>query len=154
MTFFFFDSSALVKRYVPEQGTPWVRSLTDPAAGHTSIIAQITLVEVVSGAMRLAREGTLTPRLAQAIRLLLTHHAHHEYLVIGLTPSVVQRAIELLEQHPLRAYDAIQLATALEVQDRLHTVGSSSLVFVSADQHLVAVAAAVGLRFADPNAHT
>ena len=120
----------------------------------TIIITQITLVEVISGAMRRVREGTLTPRLAQAICLLLIHHSHREYLVIGLTSSIVQRTIELLQQYPLRAYDSLQLATALEVQDRLHTTGASSLVFVSADHRLITVAATKGLRFADPNVYT
>lgn len=35
MAVYVVDSSALVKRYVRENGTAWVRGLTDPAAGHT-----------------------------------------------------------------------------------------------------------------------
>lgn len=31
---YYCDSSALVKRYANEPGTLWVRSLTDPQAGH------------------------------------------------------------------------------------------------------------------------
>jgi predicted nucleic acid-binding protein len=31
---YYFDSSALVKRYTDETGSLWVRSLTAPQAGH------------------------------------------------------------------------------------------------------------------------
>jgi len=36
---YFFDTSALIKRYVVEQGTDWVRSIVAPQAGHTILIA-------------------------------------------------------------------------------------------------------------------
>jgi hypothetical protein len=44
----FFDSSALVKRYLTETGSAWVISLTDPAAGNSIILAEITRVEVAA----------------------------------------------------------------------------------------------------------
>ena len=63
MTQYFLDSSALIKRYVIEPGTTWVRSLTNHSSGNTAIIAQITQIEIVSGASRRVREGTLTHAL-------------------------------------------------------------------------------------------
>ena len=38
---YYFDSSALVKRYAAETGSLWVRSLTDPEAGHNIFTAQL-----------------------------------------------------------------------------------------------------------------
>ena len=55
MASYFFDSSALVKRYVNEAGTDWVTSLIDPATGHEIFLARISGVEVVSAIKR--REG-------------------------------------------------------------------------------------------------
>ena len=54
---YFLDSSALIKRYITEQGTVLVRSITLPSAGHTIILAQVTQVEIVSGVFRRRREG-------------------------------------------------------------------------------------------------
>ena len=34
MSFYYFDSSALVKRYLPEAGTKWIEQVFDPASGH------------------------------------------------------------------------------------------------------------------------
>ncbi len=127
MTAYFLDSSALVKRYVPEQGTAWVRTITAPGAGHSIIIAQVTQVEIVSGTWRRVRESTIAPRTARAIRLLVDRHVQRDYLVIGLTARIVQHAEDLLERHALRAYDALQLASALESNARLVGVRRSPL---------------------------
>jgi predicted nucleic acid-binding protein len=39
--------------------------------------------------------------------------------VVELVPSVVERVHVLLERHPLRAADALQLASALTLADRV-----------------------------------
>jgi hypothetical protein len=65
----------------------------------------------------------------------------------------VSRAKDLLEQHPLRAYDAIQLASALESHDRLVAANQQPIVFIAADQRLLEVAATVGLAVDNPNEH-
>ena len=153
MTQYFLDSSALIKRYTVEPGTTWIRPLTSRSSGNTVIIAQITQVEIVSGASRRVREGTLTTRTARAVRLLIDRHARREYMVIGLTPQVVRRAEDLLAVHPLRTYDAVQLASALESNTRLVVAGLSPLIFVSADARLLVAAAIEGLMTEAPNAH-
>ena len=78
MTQYFLDSSALIKRYIVEPGTAWIRSLTTRSSGNTIIIAQITQIEMVSGAARRVREGALTMRTAQAVRQLIDRHARRE----------------------------------------------------------------------------
>lgn len=104
MSQYFLHSSALIKRYVIEVGTTWIRSITSRSAGNTIIIAHITQAEVVSGIMRRKRDGTITTRTARATRLLVDRHVSREYRVVGLTGQVVQRAEDLLELHALRAY--------------------------------------------------
>jgi predicted nucleic acid-binding protein len=42
MSYYFFDTSAIIKRYVIEQGSTWVNSITARSGGHTILIAQIT----------------------------------------------------------------------------------------------------------------
>ena len=153
MTAYFLDSSALVKRYVPETGTAWVRTITTPSAGNSILVARMMPAEVISGVWRRVREGTIAPRIAQAIRLLVDRHTRREYLVIELSARIVQRAEDLLAQYPLRAYDALQLASALESNTRLARAGLAPLVFVTADTQLLAAASAEGLAIEDPNAH-
>jgi predicted nucleic acid-binding protein len=49
---YFFDSSALVKRFARETGTAWVINLFKPASGNRIYIARITYVEVISAIVR------------------------------------------------------------------------------------------------------
>ena len=60
MAHYFFDSSALVKRYVHEDGTAWVRRLTRRSAGRRIYLARITNVEVASAVARRRKGRTLT----------------------------------------------------------------------------------------------
>jgi len=53
----------------------------------------------------------------------------------------------------LRAYDAVQLAAALEVKRIYQTGGLGPVILVSADQELNAAAVAEGLLVDDPNSH-
>ncbi len=97
MTQYFVDSSALVKRYMRESGSDWMRSITDSQSGHNILIADITSIEIMSGIMRRKREGELPEQTASALRQLLEIHVNRDYTVIRLTDSIVQRAKDLLE---------------------------------------------------------
>ena len=113
----------------------------------------MTPAEIASGVARRRREGTIPARTGHAIRRLVDRHTRREDLVIALQTPVLRHAEDLLETHPLRAYDAVQLASALESNERLVAAGMAPLVFVSADTRLLAVADAEGLTIDDPNAH-
>ena len=55
--------------------------------------------------------------------------------------------------HALRAYDAVQLAVALEVNRIYQAAGSSPVTLVSADRDLNDAATAEGLTVENPNLH-
>jgi uncharacterized protein len=88
---YFFDSSALVKRYVVESGTQWVGSLCDPAAGHTLYIVRITGAEVIAALARRTRTGSLTQSAAQGAMAAFRSDLEGSYLVSELTPALVER---------------------------------------------------------------
>ena len=150
MTAFFLDSSVLVKRYIREQGTVWVRSITRANAGYTLFVAQITPVEVMSGVFRQHREGIITGQLADVSSRLLQLHTQRDYVVVTLTPDIVRQSIDYLNLYALRAYDAVQLASAVEAAKRLGASEGDTLEFVSADKRLLAAAASVGLPVRNP----
>jgi len=60
MPFYQCDSSGLIKRYVDEVGSDWVRAIVDPSSANIISIADITRVEVTSALARRAREGVIT----------------------------------------------------------------------------------------------
>src|SRR5438105_3889420 len=61
------DSSALVKRYVLETGTAWVRGITRKNPSTVIYIAHITAVEVTCAVARRRKGRTLTPPRASSI---------------------------------------------------------------------------------------
>jgi predicted nucleic acid-binding protein len=153
MAVYFFDSSALVKRHVAETGRAWVRSLTSAKAAHTLYIARITAVEITSAITRRQRGGSLSRAQAGAIYGHFHRHLSQRYVVLELAPSLLDAAMLSARAHGLRAYDAVQLAAALEVNRSHQTAGSGPVTLVSADRDLNAAATAEGLTVDDPRAH-
>jgi len=150
---YFFDSSALVKRYVNETGTAWVIGITDPAVGPRLYIAGITGVEVVSAVRRKLRGGHVSATDAAAAIARFRHDFANEFRVIELTPSLVSSAMALAEKHFLRGYDAVQLAVALSTHAGRAALNLSALSLISADKDLTVAGAVEGLITDDPNNH-
>ena len=74
VTAYFVDSSALVKRYVLETGTAWVRGLTRQSPSRLIYIAHITAVEVTCAVARRRKGRTLTPPRASSILRRFRQH--------------------------------------------------------------------------------
>jgi predicted nucleic acid-binding protein len=153
MAAYFCDASGIVKRYLPEVVTAWVQALADPAAAHEFFLARISRVEVTAAITRRSRGGMLAGVSAPAILAQFRHDAAHQYNIVEVTPALLADAETLAETHGLRAYDAVQLAAARELQNRRLALGLSGITLVSADQELNAAAVGVGLPVDDPNHH-
>jgi uncharacterized protein len=153
MAVYFFDTSALVKRHVREPGSIWVRSLIRSKVAHTIHLSGITAVEVFAAITRRQRGGTLSPAQAGAILGHFRRHLSQRYMVTDVTPALLSDAMRLARKHGLRAYDAVQLAAALEVGRIYQPTGISSFTLVSADRELNAAASTEGLSVEDPSSH-
>jgi uncharacterized protein len=148
---YFLDSSALIKRYVVEMGSPWIKTLTDSATGNSLLLVRITWVEVLSAFARRQREGGITAAEVAALIQTFRSEFNSRYRVIEVDEVLVERAGELIVQYPLRAYDAVQLASALRVQSLLTSMPETQLIFVSADNRLLDIAQLAGLAIDNPN---
>jgi predicted nucleic acid-binding protein len=156
MALYYFDTSALVKYHVTEPGSTWVRQLIEERDAETShfrhivLVAEITRVEVAAGLAVIERVGRI--RRSERDR----EYAHfiaqlvHRYTIIPLTTSDLETAAALTQRHPLKAYDAVQLAVALRYHKILPT---PALVFVCGDTTLIIAAQAEGLSTANPFDH-
>jgi predicted nucleic acid-binding protein len=153
MADYFFDTSALVKRHVDETGSAWVKSLVRAKAGHRLYIARITAVEVTSALTRRQHQGDLSPAQAGAILGHFRRHLAQRYRVIELTKALFDAAMLTARKHRLRAYDAVQLAVALDVHRRQQDAGLAPVTLISGDGHLNAAATAEGMPVDNPNVH-
>lgn len=150
---YFIDSSALAKCYIVEQGSAWARTLLNPAAANTLYAIDITEVEVTSAIVRRMRSGSLAAADSAIALTGLRNALHYQFRVAAVTAALLRSAIALVESHALRANDALQLASALDVNRSRMSLGTSPITLVSADQELNAAAAAEGLAVEDPNQH-
>lgn len=153
MATFFLDTSALVKRHVIEPGHAWVRAICIPRAGNTIVVAEIALVEVVATFSRMVRETPPRLTLIRRDRVIATFEARflRQYTIVQVDRTLLIHAATLCRTHPLRAYDAVQLACALTRRDDDLAAGNPEPIFVSADVNLLAVAASEGLAVENPN---
>ena len=153
MTAYFLDSSAKVKRYVSETGTAWIQQIADPQTGNSLFIARITWVEVRSAFARRQREGSLTSTAVNQLIQTFRSDLNNQYQVIELDSTLAETAGQLVSQYPLRAYDAVQLASVLRIQPAFATTQSTQLIFLTADDRLSTIAIALGLLTDNPNNH-
>jgi len=129
----FFDSSALVKRYVSEEGTEAVVGWCERA---TEIgISGVALPEIVSAFCRLCRERHITDQQYRHLKTLLFVDVE-DMAVCDLIPAVLEQTVACLESNTLRAMDAIHIGSAV-----ILTVD----VFVSSDRRQCDAAARAGL---------
>ena len=153
MAVYYLDTSALVKRYAQEYGTTWVLGLTDVTAGHDLYTVRVTGPEMIAALFRKARTGEVSPDGARRSAENFRVDWQQQYQIVEVTATVAERAMELAEQHGLRGYDAVHLASALALQKMRDAMQLPSLTFVSADVRQRETATAEGLTVEDPNLH-
>ncbi len=109
----FLDSSALVKRYADESGSELVQAVAAPL-----IASDLAAVEVPAALWRKHRVGQISASDAQILsqRFLTDIGAslpESDAVLIEAGKDILRDAVSLVARHPLRAYDAVQLASAL-----------------------------------------
>jgi predicted nucleic acid-binding protein len=150
---FYLDASALVKRYLAETGSAWVEALCADETNHAIAIAHIGVVEVAAAFAAKRRGNHITVEEYDSALADLLRDAQVRYRLVVVNPTLVDSAIQLTRRRKLRGYDAVHLACALAVNKPLVENKLPPLTFVSADDDLLAAAAAEGLAIENPNQH-
>jgi predicted nucleic acid-binding protein len=138
MTFAYFDTSALIKRYVSEKGSARVVSLL---RRHDLLSSAITPVEVMSKLCRRKRNGELSDEdFGATLSRLQGERTRWELVELGRT--VLSRAEEIVQGIvPMRSLDAIHVASLLTFQAESGT----RIPFVTGDDRQREAAAQIGL---------
>lgn len=135
----YFDTSALIKRFVTEKGSSLINSLLTRQG--VAATAKIAYAEVHAGLARKRREG----HLSQTHYALVCRQFESDwpgYIQVELRDDILVLARDLIQRHPLRGFDAIHLASALSLQTGL----GEEITFVVADERLLLAAQAEQLR--------
>ena len=113
MTFAYFDTSALIKRYVRERGSTQVVSLL---RRHELLSSAITPVEVMSALCRRRRDRELSEEgFAATVSRIQSERIWWELVEVGET--VLNRAEDIVQGTvPMRALDAVHVASLTAFQ--------------------------------------
>ena len=142
MKFYFFDTSALVKRYHAEKGTEVVDMIFSEE-DKSIVISSICITEMVSSLSRKKEEKVITKEDLDVTLSRFFQDAIKEFLILELDDSHIKDSIVLVLKRNLRTLDALQLAVAAGLKEL-------KPVFVCADKKLVSVAEKEGLKTINP----
>ncbi|MGI8883155.1 MAG: type II toxin-antitoxin system VapC family toxin [Pyrinomonadaceae bacterium] len=112
-TVYYADSSALFKRHVTEIGSSWIKNEFSATSNNLIYTSKLSIAEVLSALNRRQRESSILPGDYTKFSNDFLAVSKFQYRMIDLSDAVLLEAQRLLENHPLRAGDAIQLASAL-----------------------------------------
>ncbi|MDQ7839604.1 MAG: type II toxin-antitoxin system VapC family toxin [bacterium] len=138
----YLDTSALIKRFVAEKGSPLVSAIVTRKGPVAT--AKIAYAEVYAGLTRKRRDGQLSEgRYVVACRQF--ERDWQAYIRVDLWDEVLLLARDLIQRHPLRGFDAIHLASAMGLRSAL----GEDITFAAADERLLRAAGAEGLHVLD-----
>jgi predicted nucleic acid-binding protein len=131
----YYDSSALIKRFIDETGSARVASVV--ASDRRSASSVVAFAEVHAGLARRLRERFMSAAVHRGV----VREFGIEWgstLQVEVGDVVLQRVSDLVLRHPLRGFDAIHLASAVQLREEL----GEDVSFVAADTRLLSAAAA------------
>jgi len=100
MPAYYFDTSALLKRYIDEAGSTWTRT-TIARSGEYRYIVQITGVEVVSALTRLALGKYISTRVRDSALAEFKCDYAHGYVITAINLALIQKAMFLAARYAL-----------------------------------------------------
>jgi len=140
---YFLDSSALLKRYLKEEGSDTVDCIFEEEA--VRYVSALCLLKCFSSIQRLhAVDGVLTDdHLRVLFAAIASDVESGKVIAANAAPADIEAAVQTLTQQYLTAVDALQIATARNL--------GPEIVLVSSDQKLNRVAREQGLTVLDPS---
>jgi predicted nucleic acid-binding protein len=139
---YFVDTSALFKRYIPEQGSDFIDQLFSKET--TIFISTVTLCEVISNLRRLVNiDNLLSEKEFATIKATFLGEIGNETIdIVDLTPSIILKSLDICSSEYVTPLDSIQLASALSIAEKA--------IFVCSDRKLLRLAAKWGLQTVNP----
>ena len=140
----YFDSSALVKRYIQEEGTEFVATLCEKE--RLIATSKLTYPEILSALARKRRSKEISDREYETIfEKFMKDWAG--ITVLEFHDEIFAQLKRLIEVHSLRAADAVHLASALWLKGSIN----EQVVFIASDLELLKAANQEKLDHVDPS---
>lgn len=112
----FFDSSAMIKAYIEEEGSSEVDKLINLA--NEIIVSPITKIECFSAIKRLLIENQSSEKEYKEIKNDIIFDFSF-FNILYFNQYIEATAIELVDKYQLKTLDSIQLASCIEVKNKI-----------------------------------
>ena len=152
MHYFYFDASALAKRYTDEVGSDEIDFFFDNVPLERLSCLTIGTMEVFWICVRKQNDGRITRhQFERAVALLRREviDSQSDFKKISVPDSLVWNSMRLIETHSLNSVDALVLRSALDIATELRST-NDTLVLVASDQRLLRAAHTEGLQVFNP----
>lgn len=133
MASYFFDTSALVKRYHEEAGTQAVDEILE-RDDVDILISSLTVIESVSAFRRKYNRGETSKSEMEQLIAVFFREALDEFVILPMEESLLNFSFELVLEDDLRTLDSLQLSAGLSLAQEVE-----DLVFVTADEELAEI---------------
>jgi hypothetical protein len=147
---YFLDTSALVKLYVEEADSARLESAVT-GEGARLVISSLGVLEFRAALRARMRRGALNRIEGEQALEDFSARVARSIVQQGLNDAVMQLAVLLLDRHPLRAPDALQIASCVEFHRTVREPQAETLL-VSSDHGLLMAATAEDIPCWDPAA--
>lgn len=110
----FLDTSALVKLYVQEEGSAFIRGYVESCTA--VLVSAVAYPESRAALARVRRAGSLNPSDYELAKQRLESD-WSQMAVLPAVTSTLRMAGDLAERHKLRGFDAVHLASAIVARE-------------------------------------
>lgn len=140
----FIDTSALFKRYQPEEGTALVSQILE-ASDQPVFISALSIVEIISNLRRLFEVDKITSedQFLQQRAFFYQDINTLGITILDVSAEDIIKAEDLILKRYMKPIDSIQLAIALNLK-------RNDITFVSSDRRLCKIADEEGLQTLTP----
>ena len=147
------DSSALIKQYLPEPGRASVNALFALSPAVPMAATYLTYAETAAALRRNVNAGNIQPAAFNSARVLLDSMVlnNPDFLLLSVDDAAVLAGVTLTDVHNLNSTDAAILAAYLRYA-RSQPAGNPVCVLVASDQRMIRTANAEGLQTFNPEA--
>ncbi len=127
---YYFDTSALLKRYIKESGSDVIDDTIDKA--DEILVSPLTRIEAISALRRLLSEGKICITDYKNIKSELDKD-FKDFTILPISQKTLNKAYQIVDAEDIRTLDAIQLATVIIASENIDKL-------VAADQRLLSAA--------------
>ncbi|MGA2400704.1 MAG: type II toxin-antitoxin system VapC family toxin [Syntrophobacteraceae bacterium] len=139
----YFDSSALVKRYIEEEGSDKVNALLEE--GSVAAASRLAYAEILAAITRRHKAGEIETKAFERIKRAFKAD-WASLAVVEMHEEVFQFIDDVIAKYALKGADSIHLSTALWLKGAT----KEDVVFVASDLELLKAAKAEKLRICNP----